>query len=82
MLDYILAVSDPLAWHKSNIKQNPAHYSMSGRICLPLLQRTAAGIYYNTHIPVHNEPGLLIKYGVVGLDTLVDVCVFWNVSDF
>jgi translocator assembly and maintenance protein 41 len=78
MLDYILAVRDPLEWHNANMKANPLHYSLSGRLCLPFIQNSAAGIYYNTHIPPHpsiSEPGLLIKYGVVGIDTLVEVRV-------
>lgn len=32
MLDFILAVRDPLEWHTENLQRNPKHYSMLGSL--------------------------------------------------
>lgn len=75
MVDFILAARDPMAWHRENARMNPNHYSWSGKLLLPLLQKRAAGIYYNTHAAVGS---CVIKYGMVGIDTLVKVCFFFH----
>ena len=56
MLDLVLAVDDPYAWHSQNLKMNRGHYSWLkyfGPDAIVAVQHMAAGIYYNTVWPVY-----------------------------
>jgi len=67
MLDLILVVADPEAWHRQNLETNRAHYSgvaAAGPGAVARLHRSSAGVYYNTLIPMVSQKRLM-KYGVV-----------------
>ena len=71
MLDLILVVEDPENWHRENLASNASHYSalaLGGAAFVAQVQRTTAGVYYNTLIPMRGSGnvGRLMKYGVVG----------------
>jgi hypothetical protein len=61
MLDAVLVVEDPIAWHSENILLNPSHYSPL--IPIPLLgplgprfvayfQSIPAHLWFNTYVPI------------------------------
>ena len=58
MLDLIFVVSDPLSWHKTNIKANKNHYSSlryfgAGRVAA--VQDLAASVYFNPLVTVNGQ---------------------------
>ena len=57
MMDFIVAVRDPQAWHQVNMAQNPKHYSslrLGGPHFISRIQENwGAKIYFNTLIPTH-----------------------------
>ncbi len=58
MLDLVLAVDDPLQWHKENMERNGHHYSfmrLFGPETVVRLQRQSAGVYYNTLVVIENQ---------------------------
>lgn len=70
MLDVILAVDCPHAWHTANLRMNPSHYSIPLRFlgagATTVLQRSfGAGVYFNTLL---SPPAF--KYGVIALADL------------
>ena len=70
MIDLILAVEDPVAWHRANLRQFPAHYSglrWFGPGAIAAVQELGAGVYFNTHVPLL---GVQVKYGVVSVARL------------
>ena len=75
MIDFIFGVSHTQHWHSLNLTQHPDHYS--GLRYLPyssaaiswVQDRLGAGVYFNPYITVN---GVMIKYGVVNLDTLAE----------
>ncbi|KAL1007803.1 hypothetical protein UPYG_G00091800 [Umbra pygmaea] len=78
MLDFVLVVDDPITWHTMNLMQNRKHYSVlkylgPRKICQ--IQEYAAGVYYNTLVPVD---GKIIKYGVIGTDSLIEDLLYWK----
>ena len=79
MLDFILVVDDPQAWHKENLKLNKSHYSFLARLgpkYISIIQENyGAGIYFNTLVPFEDR---LIKYGVISKDRLVTDLLEWN----
>ncbi|KAK8010877.1 mitochondrial matrix Mmp37 [Apiospora arundinis] len=71
MIDFIFGVTHTQHFHSLNINQHRDHYSSlaslgSGAVSF-VQDRMGAGVYFNTHVTVD---GLMIKYGVVSLDTL------------
>jgi hypothetical protein len=79
VLDLLLATDDAAAWHDSNMRLNPHHYSRLARLAGPTrvaaLADSAGGVYYNTHVVV---AGRLIKYGVASTQTLVNDLNRWD----
>ncbi len=89
MIDFVLAVDDPLAWHADNVRRNRAHYAgvaspvLGGARTVAALQRTGARVWYNAMVPVPPPWGdgaghPLMKYGVVGADDLRDDLADWS----
>lgn len=83
MLDFIIAVDNPLAWHTLNLDRNPHHYSALMRTLGPsaiaALQQTTFGarVYFNTRIPCPNS-ARLFKYGVISTESLLADLRAWN----
>jgi len=78
MLDFILVVDDPLAWHRENLHRNPKHYSSLRRFgsrAVTHIQQAGAGVYFNTLVPFEDR---LIKYGVVSTEQLITDLLDWN----
>ncbi|KAJ1988371.1 Mitochondrial translocator assembly and maintenance protein 41 [Coemansia spiralis] len=79
MIDMVFAVSHPDHWHALNISQNRSHYSFMGTLgsnAVAFVQdRMGAGVYYNPFIEIN---GVLIKYGVVSMDTLSSDLLNWD----
>ncbi|KAJ1620665.1 mitochondrial matrix Mmp37 [Pavlovales sp. CCMP2436] len=55
MVDFLLAVSDPLGWHAANLRLNGSHYSALGALgprAVTAVQRCGGGrVYFNTLVP-------------------------------
>ncbi|KAG0169410.1 Mitochondrial translocator assembly and maintenance protein 41 [Apophysomyces sp. BC1015] len=79
MLDFIFGVQHPGHWHALNIQQNPHHYSALKRLgssaITALQQNIGAGIYFNPYVEID---GMMIKYGVVSIDTLCKDLLDWD----
>lgn len=56
MLDFVIAVDDPVTWHTMNLLQNRKHYSilkLLGPTMISSIQNEhGASVYYNTLVPV------------------------------
>lgn len=72
MVDIVLAVRDPVSWHRAMMKVRPQDYSTvarwSPRSLLDSCQRAGAGVWYHPYVDVL---GTEVKYGVISLDGLV-----------
>ncbi|XP_064486815.1 phosphatidate cytidylyltransferase, mitochondrial-like isoform X2 [Ornithodoros turicata] len=79
MLDVILAVDDPLTWHKENLETNWKHYSFlryGGAHLVNKVQKDfGAYVYYNTHVPYDSGQ---MKYGVISTDRLITDLLDWE----
>ncbi|XP_064602659.1 phosphatidate cytidylyltransferase, mitochondrial-like [Liolophura sinensis] len=79
MIDFIIAVDDPVSWHRENIKVNGKHYSFlkyfGPRYINRVQSQYGAGVYFNTLVPCE---GRLIKYGVIGTDKLEIDLLDWE----
>ena len=79
MIDFIFGVSYTQHWHSLNLQQHRNHYSAVGSLGSSLVSRIqdnwGAGVYFNPYITVN---GILIKYGVVNLDTLCRDLSRWD----
>nr|POF07647.1 phosphatidate cytidylyltransferase, mitochondrial [Quercus suber] len=81
VIDFIFGVSHTQHWHSLNLVQNPHHYSglrylPYSSACISAIQdRMGAGVYFN---PFINVNGVMIKYGVVNLDTLARDLSEWD----
>lgn len=73
MLDVILAVEDPVKWHRENMALNPKHYSFPRP---EWIQHWGPGVYFNTHIPIAKNREM--KYGVVGTAALLEDLEEWR----
>jgi translocator assembly and maintenance protein 41 len=81
VIDFVFGVSHTQHWHSLNLAQHPDHYS--GLKWLPnssaavshMQDDWGAGLYYNPYITVN---GIMIKYGVVNLDTLARDLSEWD----
>ncbi|KAI7862574.1 mitochondrial matrix Mmp37-domain-containing protein [Spinellus fusiger] len=78
-VDFIFGVSHPEHWHALNMQQNPHHYSsvrLLGSHAIGLLQeKVGAGVYFNPYVQMN---GMMIKYGVVSIDTLCSDLIDWD----
>lgn len=81
-IDMILAVSDPLEWHKQNILQHGSDYSFLkflGPSAINYVSELGAGIYFNPFVDVNiNGTPLELKYGITSVDTLIDDLANWS----
>lgn len=79
MIDFIFGVSYTQHWHSLNLQQHRDHYSGLGSLGSYAVSRIqdsiGAGVYFNPYITIN---GVLIKYGVVNLDTLCRDLSEWN----
>ncbi|KAJ2599597.1 Mitochondrial translocator assembly and maintenance protein 41 [Coemansia sp. RSA 1804] len=79
MVDMIFAVSHPDHWHALNISQNRPHYSFMatlGSNAVTYVQdKIGAGVYYNPFVEIN---GVVIKYGVVSMETLSSDLLNWD----
>lgn len=79
MIDFIFGVTFTQHWHSLNLNQHRNHYSGLGSLgsgAVSYVQdRMGAGVYFNTHVVVN---GILIKYGVVNIDTLCRDLTEWD----
>lgn len=80
MLDLMLVVESPEAFHHHNLQANPAHYSRLARSLpsrvLSGLQRSGADVYFNTDIGLPD--GRPAKYGIVSLGTFLSDLRHWD----
>ncbi|KAK6082558.1 hypothetical protein SCUP234_00514 [Seiridium cupressi] len=71
MIDFIFGVTHTEHWHSLNMMQNRDHYSglasLGSGAVSAVQDKWGAGVYFNTYVTVD---GILIKYGVVNMDTL------------
>ncbi|KAL8343805.1 hypothetical protein RB601_004355 [Gaeumannomyces tritici] len=79
MIDFIFGVSHTQHWHSLNIRQNRHHYSGLASLGSGLVSRVqdryGAGVYFNPYVQVE---GVLVKYGVVNIDTLCRDLLEWD----
>ncbi|KAF9426553.1 Mitochondrial translocator assembly and maintenance protein 41 [Entomortierella beljakovae] len=79
MVDFIFGVTHPQHWHALNLQANPHHYSLLGKLgskAIAMTQETfGAGVYFNPFVEVN---GMIIKYGVVSIDTLCNDLLNWE----
>lgn len=81
VIDFIFGVSHTQHWHSLNLTQHPHHYSAlqylpySSAAISRIQDSFGAGIYFNPYITLN---GVMIKYGVVNLDTLAQDLGDWT----
>ncbi|KAI0478861.1 mitochondrial matrix Mmp37-domain-containing protein [Xylariaceae sp. FL0804] len=79
MIDFIFGVSHTQHWHSLNLTQHRDHYSALGALgsgaVSHVQDKWGAGVYFNPYVTVE---GILIKYGVVNLDTLCRDLSEWD----
>lgn len=79
MIDFIFGVSYSQHWHDINLHDNRSHYSALGSLgsyaVSQIQDKTGAGVYFNPYVTVN---GILIKYGVVNIDTLCNDLSNWE----
>ena len=54
----VLAVDDPVGWHRDNLEMNWNHYSnlrYIGPGCIAYIQGCGAGVYYNPFVMVDSQ---------------------------
>lgn len=83
MIDLMYCVENPYRWHSQNIEKNPEHYSgirHLGSKCIARYQENfgGAGIFFNTLIPVEEENGIMIKYGVISTNNFINDLLDWK----
>jgi translocator assembly and maintenance protein 41 len=81
VIDFIFGVSHTQHWHSLNLAQHPSHYSFlqylpySSAAISSIQDSFGAGVYFNPYITIN---GVMIKYGVVNLDTLRQDLTEWT----
>lgn len=79
IIDFIFGVSHTEHWHSLNMQQHPHHYSalrhMGSWAVSKVQDGFGAGAYFNPYINVN---GIMIKYGVVNLDTICRDLSSWD----
>ena len=88
VVDCVLAVESPRAWHAANMARNPAHYAPHLRALGPsavvaLADRVGVGFHYNTLVPwPERAPNprdfAAYKYGVVSVARLREDLRTWR----
>lgn len=85
MLDMVLAVDDPVEWHRANLEANTMDYAWMPRRAGPefithLQDNFGAGLYYNTLVPIQLDDGTeqMIKYGVMDVANLLSDLNEWS----
>jgi len=78
-IDFIYGVSYTQHWHSLNLQQHRDHYSFLGSLGSSVVSavqdRLGAGVYYNPYVVLN---GIMLKYGVVNLDTLYTDLATWS----
>lgn len=84
MVDFLLAVNDPLKWHAENLRKNSSHYSFlkyTGVDCIVTIQNTAAQAYFHPFVSIdidgQTEP-CSVKYGVMSVKALTNDLLHWT----
>ncbi|KAH6659215.1 mitochondrial matrix Mmp37-domain-containing protein [Truncatella angustata] len=71
MIDFIFGVTHTQHWHSLNMMQHRDHYSglasLGSGAVSSVQDKWGAGVYFNTYVTVD---GILVKYGVVNMETL------------
>lgn len=79
IIDFIFGVSFTQHWHSINLHDHPDHYSALRRLgsypISKIQDSIGAGVYFNPYITVN---GIMIKYGVVNLDTICRDLSEWD----
>lgn len=79
MMDLIFGVTHPEHWHSLNLRQHPQHYATLmkslGSPAITSLQRMGAGVYFHPYI---HMDGVIIKYGVIAIDDLLNDLNDWS----
>ena len=80
MTDLILAVNDPLEWHKQNIERNPSDYAglmrvFGANVVAQMQCKWGSRLYFNTLIPFEDGK---IKYGVISRSDLITDLLDWE----
>ena len=91
MLDLLLVVDNPLAFHAANLTAHPSHYSFlkhfGGAPTIASINALPAYLYYNTNVPVaqgeaesggSSQSSQLVKYGVISVDRVVEDLTRWS----
>lgn len=55
MVDFLLAVEDPVDWHRQNLARNAHHYSFLkyfGASAISSIQETAAQVYFHPYVSI------------------------------
>ena len=58
MIDMVFVVSNPIEWHRENMRQNPSHYSfltVFGPNTIAWMQQLPAAVYYNTLVRIDSQ---------------------------
>ncbi|ODQ63215.1 mitochondrial matrix Mmp37 [Nadsonia fulvescens var. elongata DSM 6958] len=78
-IDLIFGVNHAQHWHDLNIKQFPDHYSFlssfGSGVVTAVQNKMGAGVYFNPFVEIN---GVIIKYGVVNVDTLLKDLADWD----
>lgn len=78
-IDFIFGVSFTQHWHSLNLQQHRDHYSALGSLGSAVVSRIqdnyGAGAWFHPYITIN---GIMIKYGVVNLDTLYRDLSEWD----
>ena len=77
MVDFLVLIQDDklLQWHAENAANHPEDYPILGRVTLFQTKMYNESVYY---VPDVQIDGRRIKYGVVGLETLLRDLYTWN----
>eukprot|EP01023_Acetabularia_acetabulum_P059413 TRINITY_DN713_c0_g1_i1.p1 TRINITY_DN713_c0_g1~~TRINITY_DN713_c0_g1_i1.p1 ORF type:complete len:459 (+),score=50.62 TRINITY_DN713_c0_g1_i1:86-1462(+) len=80
MIDFVLVVDDPVAWHTSNIRRHPSEYSFlqffGARAINYVAEVWGVGVHFNTLVPLNEHQ--LIKYGVISTKRLCQDLKCWD----
>jgi translocator assembly and maintenance protein 41 len=78
-IDYIFGVSHTQHFHSLNLRDHRDHYSFLGSLGSYAVSKVqdnmGAGVYYNPYVVIN---GIMLKYGVVNVDTLYTDLSEWK----
>ena len=79
MIDFVVAVDEPVEWHKENLARNSKHYSflkyLGAKSLAHIQENWGARVYFNTMVPCE---GRLMKYGVISTESLKNDLLDWE----